>query len=77
MPQLGLTKNSSNQVVLRFVASPPYDYFVQSSSTPFSHDWETIGTFRANLNSFEAEISDPITNAIRFYRVEKVDCGCR
>lgn len=77
LPEIRVTKNSSNQVVLRFLASPPYDYFVQSSSKPFSHDWETIGTFRATLTSFEADISDPIANAMRFYRVEKVHCGCR
>lgn len=76
LPELRVTK-SSNQIVLRFLALPPYDYFVQASSKPFSHDWETIGTFRAKLNSFEAEISDPMTNGMRFYRVEKVHCGCR
>jgi hypothetical protein len=64
-------------VVLRFQAAPPYDYFVQASSAPFSNEWETIKTFRAKLQTLEVEISDPITNVVRFYRVEKVPCGCR
>jgi hypothetical protein len=75
-PEL-LVARQTNNVVLRFLASPPYDYFVQTSSTPFSHDWETIGSFRAKVESFAAEVSDPITNGLRFYRVEKVPCGCR
>jgi hypothetical protein len=77
LPELRVAKTSGNEVVLRFGASPPYDYFVQASSTPFSHDWETIGTFRAKLEYFDAEISDPITNGMRFYRLEKVHCSCR
>src|SRR5204862_5178657 len=77
MPELSLVAEETNAVVLRFLASPPYDYFVQTSSTPFSHDWETIKSFRAKLSSFEVEVSDPITNGLRFYRVEKVPCGCR
>jgi len=77
LPELRVTVNGSNQVVLRFLAAPPYDYFVQASSSAFSHEWETIGTFTAKLEYFDAEISDPLTNGMRFYRVEKVHCGCR
>jgi hypothetical protein len=75
-PDLLITRET-NRVVLRFLASPPYDYFVQTSSALLSHDWETIKSFRAKLQSFEAEVSDPVTNGLRFYRVEKVPCGCR
>lgn len=76
-PTLNLVRGESNNVVLRFLASPPYDYFVQASSSPFSHEWVTIQSFRAKLGSFEAEVFDPITNALRFYRIEKIHCGCR
>jgi hypothetical protein len=76
MPKLAIGRET-NSVVLRFSAVPPYDYFVQASPTLFSHEWETIKSFQAKLQSFEAEVVDPITNGIRFYRVEKVPCGCR
>ena len=67
----------TNRLVIRFLASPPYDYFVQATSAPLTHGWETIGTFRAKVESFEAEVSDSLTNGLRFYRVEKIHCGCR
>jgi hypothetical protein len=76
-PELSVATEETNRVVVRFLASPPYDYFVQASSTPFSHDWETIQSFRAKLSSFEATVTDPATNGLRFYRVEKVPCECR
>jgi hypothetical protein len=77
LPELRVVRGTNEQVVLRFLASPPYDYFVQASSVVHSHDWETIGRFRAKVESFEAEISDPASNALRFYRLEKIPCGCR
>ena len=77
LPQLSVTREINDQVVIRFLASPPYDYFVQASSAPLSHDWQTISSFRAKLQSFDAEVSDPMTNVLRFYRIEKVHCGCR
>jgi hypothetical protein len=76
-PKLTLVPGPSNTVVLRFMAEPPYDYFIQASSTLFSHEWVTLQTFRAKLASYEAEVSDPMTNELRFYRIEKVHCGCR
>jgi len=77
LPQVSVVQDTNGHVVIRFLATPPYDYFVQATSAPLSHDWETIGTFTAKLESFEAEISDPMTKVLRFYRVEKVHCGCR
>jgi hypothetical protein len=78
MPQLTLVpQDNQTNVVFRFLATPPYDYFVQASAEPFGHDWQTMRTFRAELQSFEAEFSDPITNSLRYYRVEKVPCYCR
>jgi len=77
LPELSVSRATNNQVLLRFLASPPYDYFVQATSAPLSHDWETLGSFRAKLAPFEAEIADSVTNALRFYRIEKVFCGCR
>lgn len=77
LPELSVSRATNNQVLLRFLASPPYDYFVQATSAPLSHDWETLGSFRAKLTSFEAEIADSVTNALRFYRIEKVFCECR
>jgi len=79
-PELTIVRTETNHVVLRFLASPPYDYSLQASSAtpvPFSHEWETIRNFRAKLNAVEVEVSDPITNGLRFYRLEKVNCGCR
>jgi hypothetical protein len=76
-PELGIARGDGGQVLLRFQASPPYDYYLQASSTPFSHDWETLATFRAKLQTYPVEFSDPVTNALRFYRLEKIHCGCR
>jgi hypothetical protein len=77
MPEISLVSQRNGNFVFGFLASPPYDYFVLASSKPFSHEWQTIGTFRAKLESFQAEFTDPITNTLRFYRIEKTDCGCR
>lgn len=71
------SKDAHGNIVFRFLASPPYDYFVQASSTPYGYDWQTIQTFRAKIASFEAEVSDPATNGARFYRVQKIHCQCR
>jgi len=76
-PKLNVGLGESNNVVLRFLATPPYDYFVQASSSPISHEWVTLQSFRAKIQTFEAEVSDPITNVLRFYRIEKIHCGCR
>jgi hypothetical protein len=80
MPKPGVssTIQTEGQVVLRFNAISPYDYFVQASSSPGpSHDWETIATFRAKLDLGEVSVTDAVTNTVRFYRVEKVPCYCR
>jgi len=77
-PQVTLAPAATNGVItFRFLVSAPYDYFVQASATPFSHDWESIKMFGAKIQGYEAEVSDPITNAVRFYRIEKVPCNCR
>jgi hypothetical protein len=76
-PELTVVGFGQEYVVLRFLATPPYDYFVQASSNPQSHDWQTIANFRAKLDAFEAEVAEAVTNALRFYRVEKVPCNCR
>ena len=77
LPQLSVVRGNSDQVIIRFLASPPYDYFVQAYSSPLSHESETIKSFRAKLGSFEAETTDSLTNGLRFYRVEKIPCDCR
>jgi hypothetical protein len=78
MPEITLVPQSTHEnVVFRFVATPPYDYFVLASPSLVTHEWRTIRSFRAKLESFEAEVSDPVTNVLRFYRIEKVPCECR
>lgn len=77
-PEVISTMQTEGQVVLKFNAVSPYDYFVQASSSPSSsHDWQTIATFRAKFDLGEISVTDPVTNVVRFYRVEKVPCYCR
>jgi hypothetical protein len=77
-PDVSSTIQTEGQVVLKFNAVSPYDYFVQASSSPApSHDWETIATFRAKFDLGEISVIDPVTDVVRFYRVEKVPCYCR
>jgi hypothetical protein len=63
---------------LRFTIEPPYDYYVQvSSSAAPSREWQTIATYRAKLVSEEVVFTDPNVSGVRFYRIEKVPCYCR
>jgi hypothetical protein len=77
LPVINVVPQNNGNVVLSFLATPPYDYSVLASSNAFGHEWQTIGTFRAKLSSYQAEFTDPITNSHRFYRIEKTHCGCR
>lgn len=76
-PVINVLSQKNGNVVLGFLAAPPYDYSVLASSNAFGHEWQTIGTFRAKLSSYPAEFTDPITNSHRFYKIEKTPCGCR
>jgi hypothetical protein len=77
-PEVTSVEQSPDQVTLRFTISPPYDYFVQVSSSPSpSHDWQTIATYRAKLQSAEIVFTDTNRTGPRFYRIEKVPCYCR
>jgi hypothetical protein len=77
MPKLTVVPGASNTVVLRFMAESPYIYNVQASSTLFSHEWITLQSILVKVGSYESEVSDPITNGLRFYRIEKLHCYCR
>jgi hypothetical protein len=68
---------SNNIITLHFSAAAPYNYRLQAGSAIFSHDWQTLDTFTAKLEGFEAEFSETVTNGLRFYRVEKFPCNCR
>lgn len=77
-PEVASVASGPNGVTLRFTIEPPYDYNVQVSSSPApSHDWQTIATFRAKLVSEDVVFTDPNSNVVRFYRIEKVPCYCR
>lgn len=79
-PEVDSIEHAGDQVTLRFSISPPYDYFVQMSSSPgITHDWQTIGFYRAKLQSDDIVFVDTNANpgAVRFYRIEKVPCDCR
>jgi len=77
-PEISSIEQTPEHVILRFQILPPFDYFVQVSSSPLpSKDWETIATFRAKIESSEIAFTDTNTNAVRFYRIEKVPCYCR
>jgi hypothetical protein len=77
-PAVASVEQTATQVTLRFAIEPPYDYFLQVSSSPApSHDWQTIGTYRAKLLTEQIEFTEPTTNTVRFYRIEKVPCYCR
>ena len=77
-PHAGSVEQTNGNMVFRFTAEPPYDYNVQvrsgASPTP---DWQTIASYRAKAESFQAVVTDSTTNALRFYRIEKVPCDCR
>jgi len=76
-PELHFQPLSNNIITLHFLATAPYNYQLRASSEIFSHDWQTVATFGAKLPGFVAEFSEPVTNALRFYRVEKFPCNCR
>jgi hypothetical protein len=77
-PELSSMEQSSSGVTLRFTISPPYDYFVQVSSSPEpSHDWRTIANYRAKDLTEDIVFTDTNANGPRFYRIEKVPCYCR
>jgi hypothetical protein len=76
-PELRVRPLSINMITLHFFAAAPYNYRLQAASAIFSHDWQTLDTFTAKLQGFEAEFSESITNSLRFYRVEKFPCNCR
>jgi len=76
-PAVSLIELTAQEIKFSFEALPPYDYYVQVSSAPTGHAWQTITNFTAKIESFEAVFSDTLTNGLRFYRIEKVPCGCR
>jgi hypothetical protein len=77
-PELHLQSlSNSNIISLRFFAEAAYNYNLQAGSKTFSHDWQTLATYSAKLQGFEAEFSEPLTNTLRFYRVQKIPCNCR
>jgi hypothetical protein len=76
-PTIASIQRDGEKLVLRFVASPPYKYTVQFSSSLTGHDWQTLADFTAKLSSFEAVATDSLTNSLRFYRIEKSPCYCR
>ena len=77
-PELSSVAQDATGVTLRFTISPPFDYFVQVSSSPVpSHDWQTIATYRAKLTSEDIVFTDANGSGSRFYRIEKVPCYCR
>jgi hypothetical protein len=50
--------------------NPATELMLRSLSA-FGHDWQTIAASGAKLQRLEAKFSKPITNTLRFYRVEK------
>ena len=73
------TEQTAEGVVIRFLAEPPYDYFVQASSEAGpSRNWTTLATYTAKIVSEEVAFVDRSEGTgPRFYRVEKVPCYCR
>jgi len=78
-PELNSVEQNSTGVTLRFTTQPPFDFFVQVSSSPApSHDWQTIASYRAKLVGQDVVFTDTnATPGLRFYRIEKVPCYCR
>lgn len=77
-PTVSSLSQTAAGAMLRFTIEPPYDYYVQVSSSPApSHDWQTIATFCAKLVSKDVVFTEPNSNGVRFYRIEKVPCYCR
>lgn len=61
----------------RFIGEPPYDYFVEFSSSLTPTQWLSLTNYRAKLETIEAVVTDSLTNEpARFYRVRKEDCQC-
>ena len=45
---------------------------------PPSHDWQTIGSYRAKISGGEIVFTDTNSSSgLRFYRIEKVPCYCK
>jgi len=76
-PEFAPVERDGNQLLLRFLALPPYHYHVQYSASVPGYGWQTLTSFTAKVSSFEAVAVDQITNSYRFYRIEKVFCECR
>jgi hypothetical protein len=77
-PEMSSVEQTSSGVTLRFTISPPYDYFVQVSSSPGpSHNWQTIASYRAKDLTQDIVFTDSNADVARFYRIEKVPCYCR
>jgi len=77
-PEVASVEPGPDGVTLRFTTEPPFDYFVQVSSSPEpSHNWQTIATYRAKLVGEDIVFTDTNATGLRFYRIEKVPCFCR
>ena len=75
-PEVDYNQPSEGQVALTFSAMPQHRYYVQVSSTPWTHDWVTVKVFEPRTEPFQAVFTDTSTTAVQFYRVEKVFCNC-
>lgn len=70
-------KEANPEIMFRFQAIPPFDYFVQASALPFSHEWQTIKSVRAKIQTVDVEVTESLTDGVRFFRIDKVPCLCR
>ena len=75
-PEVVYSEASDGEVTMSFSAMPQHRYYVQVSSTPWTHDWQTVKAFEPGSEPFEAVFTDMTANAVKFYRVEKVFCNC-
>ena len=73
----GLDRQGS-MLRFQFTAEALYRYTVEYTESVGATDWMSLTNYLAKIQSFEAVVTDSVTNAgARFYRIRKEFCACR